>query len=236
MSGWIKIHRGWMDNPILNTNDRRIAWLSMIEAACWKPTPYNVNGTILTLERGQFCASYRQLADKWGWSKSAVSRFFDALQTGTMVTLEAGHGKCVVTICNYGKYQDEEVDGRDTSGTATGTRAGHERDIKEEGKKLRRNNNPLNPPCGYSVFPMPEGVDPDCWRDFLTNRKGKKLANTATAHKRLLADLQKFSRNGWTAASLIEHAASHGWGGIYDPGSRMNGTRRPSGSDDMPIC
>ena len=67
-------------------------------------------------------------------------------------------------------------------------------------------------------FPRPEGVDPQHWIDFLSNRKRKRAANTATAHKKLMDDLNRLSRNGWNAPRLIEHAAAMGWAGIYDPG------------------
>lgn len=66
-------------------------------------------------------------------------------------------------------------------------------------------------------FPRPDGVDPQHWRDFLANRKRKRLSNTLTAHKRLLDDLARLSDDEWPPGRLIEHAAAKGWGGIYDP-------------------
>lgn len=68
-----------------------------------------------------------------------------------------------------------------------------------------------------AAFPKPEGVSPDAWRDFLTNRKTKRLPNTASAHKKLMDDLQRLSGDDWPQHRLIEHAAAKGWGGIYDP-------------------
>ena len=73
------------------------------------------------------------------------------------------------------------------------------------------------------AFPMPVGTDPQCWRDFLENRKRKRLGNTATAHRKLLADLARLSDDEWPPPRLIEHAAAHGWGGIYDPREQRNG-------------
>lgn len=134
--GWISLHRGWRDNPIFRGEfSRADAWVWLIENACWKATRFDINGKTVLLERGQVCASIRHLGDAWGWSKSAVDRFLARLETETMIEREAGHGKLILTVCNYAKYQDRAEAERDTSGTVTGTRAGHERDTKEQGNK-----------------------------------------------------------------------------------------------------
>lgn len=79
-------------------------------------------------------------------------------------------------------------------------------------------------------FPKPNGVAAEHWRDFLANRKRKALSNTPTAHKRLMDDLTRLSDDEWPPGRLIEHAAAHGWAGIYDPRvqDRQIGTRKQS--------
>lgn len=86
-------------------------------------------------------------------------------------------------------------------------------------------------PSTRDVFPRPDGVDPDHWRDFLANRQRRRMTNTATAHKRLIADLARIADAEWPAARLIEHAAAKGWGGIYDPrqGDTRHGNLRSDG-------
>lgn len=66
-------------------------------------------------------------------------------------------------------------------------------------------------------FPMPAGVDPQHWADFLQNRKRKRLPNTATAHEKLIRDLARWSDDEWPPGRILEHAAARGWAGIYDP-------------------
>jgi DNA-binding GntR family transcriptional regulator len=63
-------------------------------------------GKTITVERGQLCAGREWLAKEWGWSPSAVERFLSRLETEQMIEREAGQRKTVITICNYGKYQD----------------------------------------------------------------------------------------------------------------------------------
>jgi len=83
-------------------------------------------------------------------------------------------------------------------------------------------------------FPMPDGANPQHWRDFLANRARKRLPNTASAHKRLMDDLTRHAGGEWTVPQLIEHAAGAGWAGIYSPGARTGGGGHRADPDEMP--
>lgn len=132
--GWFTMHRGWRENPIFGGEfSRADAWVWLIENACWKPTKFNARGTIIDLDRGQMCVTVRQLAEAWGWSKSTVDRFLNALRAEKMIDCDVGQPKTVLTICNYSKYQDigsaqrdSEAVGQTTpfSGTAVGQETG----------------------------------------------------------------------------------------------------------------
>lgn len=82
-------------------------------------------------------------------------------------------------------------------------------------------------------FPMPEGVNPEHWRDFLANRKAKKLRNSPTAHKCLLDDLARLSSDEWPPGRLIELAAAKGWGGIYLPREQTHNGRPDNSLDAL---
>lgn len=139
MSGFVALHREAREHHLFKGDVARLgAWLWLVAGACWKPTKFNIGGSTITLQRGQICVSVRQLAEAWGWSKSAVDRFLTRLQTETMIVCEAGQGRTIITICNYAKYQDQEERDRDSSGTPSGTAAGQQRDTKEQGNKETR--------------------------------------------------------------------------------------------------
>lgn len=80
------------------------------------------------------------------------------------------------------------------------------------------------------VFPRPVGVGAEVWRDFLANRRRRRMANTATAHKRLCDDLLRLADDEWPPGRLIEYAAARGWGGIYDPRTTADHERNPRNS------
>lgn len=67
------------------------------------------------------------------------------------------------------------------------------------------------------AFVRPDWADAEVWRDFLSNRKRKRLPNTATAYRGFLADIDKLATDEWPPGRLLEHAAMKGWGAIYEP-------------------
>lgn len=146
MSGFITMERDALDHPLLQDAERFRAWFYMVARACWKPTRFDVGGKIITLQRGQFCCSVRELAVAWGWSKSAVDRFLTRLKTDTMIGTDTGTGRLVITICNYAKYQDRGDAAGTGVGTATGTAAGQQRDLKEQGNKGTIEEEPYGSP------------------------------------------------------------------------------------------
>lgn len=81
-------------------------------------------------------------------------------------------------------------------------------------------------PKGSSPRPwvLPAGVSLAIWTDFLTNRKRKRLVNTASTWKAFLDDLARIAaQTGIPPPKLIEQCTGKGWGGIYDPRDDGNG-------------
>lgn len=172
MTGYVKLWRGWRDNPVLRDPERALAWLWLIENAAWKPGRVWIKGQSVDLDRGELSFSVRFLADQWGWSKSAVDRFLAVLRnegmietrskTGTPCDHKAGQGQSILTICNYVRYQSVEDADRDNSGTTTGTTAGQQRDKEEESKKERIEESAAARASAREAEPAekPAGIDP----------------------------------------------------------------------------
>lgn len=137
---FIALDRGVIDHPLLKDGERLRAWIWLLVKACWKPIKYDVSGKIITLGRGQLCVSRSQLAQAWGWSESAVERFLTRLKTEQMIERETGQGKTVITICNYGKYQDANSETGQPTEQATGQRSDSDRTTKEQRNKYSLSN------------------------------------------------------------------------------------------------
>lgn len=149
MSGFVKLHRGWRDNDIFRGEfSRADAWVWLIEQAAWKARPVRIKGQTVQIERGELSLSQRFMADAWGWSKSRVDRFLAELRREGMIETRskigataghhAGQGQCIISICNYAKYQDRDEAVRGNDDTEIGATAGQQRGKLEEGKEGKK--------------------------------------------------------------------------------------------------
>lgn len=153
MAGYIKLYRGWRENPVFRGEySRGDAWVWLLENACWKPTPHRIKGQKVELQRGELSFSQRFMAEKWGWSKSRVDRFLADLREETMIETRskigataghnAGQGQCIITICNYEKYQGPDDGARGNDDAEDGATAGQQRGKEEEGKEGKKEKSP----------------------------------------------------------------------------------------------
>ena len=79
----------------------------------------------------------------------------------------------------------------------------------------------------------PDGVDAAHWRDFLANRRAKRLPNTETAYRGVLRKLAKLTNDEWPPGRLMQAIVEKGWASIHDPRNEQefqNGHVRQSGS------
>ena len=160
MSGYVKAYRARFIHPMFEGGPwcRGYAWDWMVSQAAWREHQVEIKGRIIQVNRGQFTASVRFMADKFGWSKSTVVRFLTRLKTETMIGTEDGTGQLVVTICNYNKYQDQSEVAGTEDGTASGTGAGQERDKVEEGKEVKEKTEEAAAAKGATPIQKQEGL------------------------------------------------------------------------------
>lgn len=240
MSGFIALHREAMDHHLFKGDVARFgAWIWMVSKACWKETKFDVQGRTITLRRGQFCCSVRDMATAWGWPKSNVDRFLTRLKTETMIETESGTGRLIITICNYAKYQDLKDQSGTATGTATGTAAGQQRDIKEQGNKGTIEEEPIGSPSKGSANPkieIPDWIPSDAWAAYIAMRKSMKKAPTDRAVSLLIGKLSKLRDLGNDPGAVLYQSTLKNWTDVYEikdeyDGNRNQGNRSNASGD-----
>lgn len=234
MTGFVTLQRKATEHHLFAGDSAKLgAWFWLVAKACWKPTKFNVNGKTITIERGQFCCSVRDLAEAWGWSKSSVDRFLTRLKTETMIGTSAGTGRLIITICNYEKYQDVGS----KAGTAGGTRAGQQRDTKE----------PVNQePIGSIVVSarrdadwpeIPEWIPAASWNGWLEVRERKRDWPTTRAVELSIKSLTDWRAKGHDPGEILDTSTQRNWTGIFEPKEPRNGNghRNNHRSSDEPL-
>lgn len=217
MSGFVRIHRALIGHPAFRNDAEAMAFAWLVAKAAWKPCRVRYKERGVCLQRGQVAVSVRDFANAMDRDKAWIERLLKRLKGETMVEVRHETGVNVITICNYAQYQDARDRAKTPDETPHETDARQTQDTEqriEEVKEVSSVSNDTSP----RPWACPVGVNPQVWKDFLSNRKRKRQGNTDTAWKKFNDDLARVSvLTGIPPPKLIEMCAAEGWGGIYDP-------------------
>lgn len=114
--GFIKLSRSFFDNRIWQAArafSECEAWLDLIQSARFEATPTTsrIGCYEVTWGRGQYPASIRFLAKKWGRPEKWVREFLARLKKENMITMENTQGVSVITLTNFEKYNGDTPNG-----------------------------------------------------------------------------------------------------------------------------
>lgn len=157
--GVFAVDRGIWEDPDFSNEPftEREAFLWLVSEAAWKPCRRRAGSKVVELDRGQVCHSVRFMAQAWQWSKSRVDRFLDRLENRDTIKRVTGTEPIVISICKYDAFQRVGLPERDTSGTQTGTAAGHERDRLENIENIESISSSLHSEdCSVAERPEPK--------------------------------------------------------------------------------
>ena len=148
--GYVKVFRSLQDNIIWQKKEEfcyKAAWIDMILRANHSQKEFVLGATKYICRRGQFWTSKEILKSRWGWSEGKLNRFLKLLEMENMIYVESTNRGTMITLVNYGKFQD--FNGQDKELTEGLTEEQTEgltetnRRIKR-GSKQRTNNNVNN--------------------------------------------------------------------------------------------
>ena len=96
--------RAWKATRVLSECE---AWIDLVQSARFEATGIYacIGGRKIEYGRGQYPASTRFLAKRWGWATDRqVRNFFDRLRKEHMITTDCNQGMTIITIVDYDKY------------------------------------------------------------------------------------------------------------------------------------
>jgi hypothetical protein len=141
--GYIKVSRkAYAEDPFwleARTFSKWESWEDCIQMASWKARKFAIGHAVELVERGEFVASLRFLAERWGWDKMTVSRYLDAaVICGRLKRQREVQGGSVYLLVNYEKYQGDEHQTETPSETPRETPERQQRDKTEAVKASNR--------------------------------------------------------------------------------------------------
>ena len=137
--GWIRTYRNILEHWVWQDPMTFRCWIYILLKANHSGKKIMFDGSLITIERGQFLTSIRKLSDEVGCSKNKINKIIGTLIEDNMITVKRTHRGTLLTVINYEKYQgtrdtekDAEKDAeKDTEGTQNRTQNNHKQEYKE---------------------------------------------------------------------------------------------------------
>lgn len=174
--GWIKIHRKLLSCDIWDNDqpfDMRSAWVDLILLANHRDVEMLFDYEPLTIKRGQYLTSVRKLGARWGWSKNRTLKYLRLLENLKMIERESSSKRTLITIVNYGVYQDARDTDVDT-GMDTGVDTGMPQTRMNKNDKEKNNNRAFVKPTVEEVkeycLERNNNVDPEAFVSFYESK------------------------------------------------------------------
>jgi hypothetical protein len=110
MSGWIKLHRKLMDNPLYFSEPftRSMAWIDMLLIANHTDNYFFKRGIRVDIEKGQIGYDLDTLSKRWKWSRGKAERFLSMLEKDNQIVRQKTNVTTLISIVNYKEYQTED--------------------------------------------------------------------------------------------------------------------------------
>ncbi|MCU6603787.1 Replication protein O [Peribacillus frigoritolerans] len=115
------------------------AWIDILLMVNHEPKKILFDGDFIEVQKGQRITSIRQLGEKWKWSRTKVSDFIKLLEQDGMITTVKDSRKTLLTVVNYGFYQNEDIEKRHSNDTEKPLKSTNNNDNNENNENKSKN-------------------------------------------------------------------------------------------------
>ena len=159
--GFVKIWRSiYSDLDMKQMPSACTVFMHLIVQANWKDSKARFNGQYRTVKRGQVITGRKVIAEQTGLPESTVYKALKHLESSSRISIESDSRGTMVTIRNYGKYQDNRSDEEQLSNSPVTTEEQLSSTPWKEGKKGRSKEGKKVEDLGPSDPPSAGGAAP----------------------------------------------------------------------------
>jgi DNA-binding transcriptional MerR regulator len=189
MSGWIKIHRKFLDWEWFNKSEAVHLFLYMLIKANHKDAKWQGND----VKRGQFISSLGNISNATGISIQQIRTILKKLEKTNEIEVKSTSQFTIVTICKYECYQDEN---------------------ETTNKPLTNNQQTTNKPLTTNKNDKKEKNEKevilDSWIDY---RKSIRKALSQATINTILKKMESYSNE--QCKYVINNSIENGWQGLF---------------------
>lgn len=199
--GWVKAWRKVAGSDLVENVWVWGLWHWLLYSAAYKPSKAMVGGKQVEIKPGMVVFGLKELAEKWGCSKTTIRKWVNYLRDTQRIAVESRAGGYIVTIQNwdlYQSYDDQVLTPGVREVNATCTEGVREVTLSEEGKKERREE-------GSSSVAVETAPTAEVWEAYREAYKARHGADP-TRNKTVNSQLKGFT-NRVPAGEAAEIAA-----------------------------
>jgi DNA-binding transcriptional MerR regulator len=189
MSGWIKLHRKFLDWEWFNKSEAVHLFLYMLIKANHKDAKWQGND----VKRGQFISSLGNISNATGISIQQIRTILKKLEKTNEIEVKSTSQFTIVTICKYESYQDEnETTNKPLTNNQQTT---NKRSTTNKNDKKEKNE---------------KEVILDSWIDY---RKSIRKALSQATINTILKKMESYSNE--QCKYVINNSIENGWQGLF---------------------
>ena len=189
MSGWIKIHRKFLDWEWFNKSESVHLFLYMVLKANHKDNKWQGND----VKRGQFISSLGNISSATGITIQQIRTILKKLEKTNEIKVKSTSQFTIVTICKYECYQDEE----ETTNKLT---TNHQQTTNKQSTTNKNEKKEKNE----------KEVILDSWIEY---RKSAKKTLTQQSIKSILVKMENYTNE--QCKFVINKSIEQGWQGLF---------------------
>lgn len=189
MSGWIKIHRKFLDWEWFNKSEAVHLFLYMLLKANHKDNKWQGND----VKRGQFISSLGNISSATGITIQQIRTILKKLEKTNEIVVKSTSQFTIVTICKYECYQDEE----ETTNKPT---TNHQQTTNKQSTTNKNDKKEKNE----------KEVILDSWIEY---RKSAKKTLTQQSIKSILVKMENYTNE--QCKFVINKSIEQGWQGLF---------------------
>ena len=189
MSGWIKIHRKFLDWEWFNKSEAVHLFLYMVLKANHKDNKWQGND----VKRGQFISSLGNISSATGITIQQIRTILKKLEKTNEIVVKSTSQFTIVTICKYECYQDEEE--ATNKPTTNHQQTTNKQSTTNKNDKKEKNE---------------KEVILDSWIEY---RKSAKKTLTQQSIKSILVKMENYTNE--QCKFVINKSIEQGWQGLF---------------------
>lgn len=200
MSGWIKIHRKFLEWEWFNKSEAVHLFMYMLLKANHKDGKWQG----IEVKRGQFISSLGNISNATGISVQTIRTILKKLEKTNEIELKSTSQFTIVTICKYECYQDENDE---TNKPLTNNQQTTNKQLTTNKNEKNEKNNKYS----FLASLLEHGFDEKLSLEWMEVRKQLKAVNTETAFNSFMSQVQK---HGGDRNQILRKCVERSWKGF----------------------